>query len=750
MRNLAKVAACTLVAALLITSVPGEMNAAKKIKLSKTKATLTVGKTLQLRVKGTKAKVTWTSSKKSVARVSKKGKVIAKKPGNAKIIAKVSKKKLTCKLTVKAKGNGGRKETTAPSVTTSTVPPVESTAPVSSVLPASTNAPECSAMPETSLAPAGSNKPAESNKPVESSKPAESVTPGESQAPVETTPVVTPEPTVTPTPIPFDTTETAPPAPVFSTDSGVFDAAFTLTMDVPEGANIYYTTDGSIPTLSSNKYENGIQIVNRNGLANVLCSAENIKKMCIGSNGWGWGNAYDYVPKANEVAKCTVIRAAAFSPTGYRCSDVVTKTYFVGNDLANKYKGATVASLVIDPDSLLNYETGIHVLGKIYDDWKKTSEGRQIIQQGAYWNYEGNYTQKGRDWERQAELQYFDSATGNVEFDVPVGVRLHGGASRMYGQKSFNIYMREEYGQKNLKYELLPGDVDKDGKAIGKYKSFMLRNGGNDTEYTKCRDLFIQNQLTDRAYSVQATRPCVVFLNGEYWGLYNISEKYSDNSLAETFGVKKDNVITIKEGELDDGAEGDEVYYDELMDYAEKDFTDDSVYNEFCNIMDIDSFADYYATEIYIANQDWGLDKNYEIWRTRTTDSESEYGDCKWRYLLFDTEYSMGLYGSTDERTNSMQNAMSKDALFAAVMKNPGFQQKFLAAIKEIGSVNFNPEVCIAKLNEYANLYHPLMKDFYARFGYDDWAFDDNIETVKNFVQNRYNNVVGYVEKYCK
>lgn len=131
---------------------------------------------------------------------------------------------------------------------------------------------------------------------------------------------------------------------------------------------------------------------------------------------------------------------------------------------------------------------------------RKTAEAKQIIQSKAYWNYEGNYTQSGKGWERQATMDYIDPSTGNVEFSAPMGVRLHGGASRMYGQKSFKFYMREEYGQKNLKYALIPGDVDKDGKQIKKYKGFMLRNGGNDTELTKIRDVFIQSCITDRAY----------------------------------------------------------------------------------------------------------------------------------------------------------------------------------------------------------------------------------------------------------
>ena len=357
-------------------------------------------------------------------------------------------------------------------------------------------------------------------------------------------------------------------------------------------------------------------------------------------------------------------------------------------------------------------------------------------------------------------MDYIDPSTGNVEFSAPMGVRLHGGASRMYGQKSFKFYMREEYGQKNLKYALIPGDVDKDGKQIKKYKGFMLRNGGNDTELTKIRDVFIQSCITDRAYGTQAARPCVLFLNGEYWGLYNLTERYSDNNFEENYGVDKDNVVVFKEDELDEGTKDDNALYEELMGYANKDFTDDAVYEEFCKIMDIDSFADYYATEIYIGNNDWLITsghnsrKNYIVWRARTVDEGNPYADGKWRYMIYDTEFSMGLYsnGSEYAKTKSFTNAKNMDPLFAAVIQNKTFYNKFLATIKEIGSTNFDHETRCQKLDNLTALYQPLMQDFYTRYFClnDNWhrkKFASNVKEMKNFLKARYDLILDDIEQ---
>lgn len=749
-RSAARLVTVVLIAALVLPVICPQMAAAKSaLRLNRKKATLTVGSSLRLTVKGTKKKVKWTTSRKKIATVTQKGKVTAKKQGTAKITAKVSKKKLVCKITVTKPKKGDAdglklKPTSAPQT-------VQTQAPVQSAAPVQTQQPYVSAEPGDTVP---TDKPGESGKPDGTAEPEQTLTPTQ-------TPDQTPEPTATqqtPTLPPvydkvpvefFETTQAqyesgTPEIPVFSSESGVYESAFELGMKCQPGTQIYYTTDGSIPTEKSAKYEGTIVVMDRNGMPNILSAAENIMKMYIPNSGYG------FVPQVDEVAKCTVIRAVAISPD-HQSSDVVTKSYFVGNEMRKKYAGATVMSLVIDPDSLLNYETGIHVMGKIYDEWKNTEEAKSVF--GQYWKYEGNYTQSGREWEREATIDYFDADGESLEFSAPVGIRLHGGASRMYAQKSFNFYFREEYGLKNLKYPLIPGDLDANGKQIKKYKSFMMRNGGNDTEYSKIRDVFNQAQVSDRAYGVQAARPCVLFINGEYWGLYNLTEKYSDNSIETNYGVDKDNVVMFKEGELDEGQDGDEALYEELWSYAEKDFTDASVYEEFCRIMDIDSFADYYATEIYMANSDWKPDKNYLVWRARTPDASNPYADGKWRYLLFDTEYSMGLYNQQDTQAtaNSYQRAISEDDLFAAVIKNSDFKKKFVAALQEIGSKNFNPNECSKKLDEYVALYKPLMQDYYARFfGKRSWQknqFDSTVSTVRDFVNKRYQSIVNQVKK---
>jgi len=527
----------------------------------------------------------------------------------------------------------------------------------------------------------------------------------------------------------------------FSHDSGLYAQQFSLSITAAEGSAVYYSIDGSIPAPAKVdnkvvfKYTSPITVKNRNGEANVLATTANTTQMYMEPNDPRGSVPQVYTPNKDQVPKATVIRAIAVDAKGKK-SGVLTKTYFIGNNLAN-YGSARILSLVSDPYNLIDQTYGIMVRGKSSNRWP---------------NY--NFNKKGQDWERAAYLELFEGNANSrsVKLSTGVGIRVRGGWSRAAGQKSFNVYFKEQYGINNLtNYNLIPGAVKADGTPVGKYKSFMLRNGANDGEYTKFYDVFLQDLVSDRSFTAQAGVPCVVYLNGEYWGLYNLQERYSDNHTEYKYGVKKENVISYDNGELDDGNPGDENLFLNLVNGVIDGTTS---YANFCNAFDIDNFIDYWATEIYIYNEDWPQN-NYRVWRTRTKETGNPYGDTKWRWQMFDTEYAIGIYGSgqtgdafakilTGEHREHFNNK-----LFKALLANEDFCRKFVNTMMDLYNVNFHPDSFNPKLNSYAALYRPLMNDYFTRWGGWSGQFQNKVDDARKYLNDIRNVMVNnHLPKY--
>jgi hypothetical protein len=527
----------------------------------------------------------------------------------------------------------------------------------------------------------------------------------------------------------------------FSHNSGLYSQQFTLALTAAAGSVIYYSTDGSIPSPDKAgkgtvfKYSAPITVKNRNGSPNVLATRANITQMHMVPDDPRGSIPTLYYPTDNQVPKATVIRAIAVDSRGKQ-SGVVTKTYFIGNNLAN-YGNNRVISLVTDPYNLLDVNYGIMVRG--------TPEKR--------WPYY-NFNIKGREWEREAYLEIFEGngSSRSVPLSTGAGIRVRGGWSRAPGQKSFSVYFREEYGLNNLRnYNLIPGAVKSDGKTpVERYKNFMLRNGGNDIDYTKFYDVFLQSLISNRSFTTQAGVPCVVYLNGEYWGPYNLQEKYSDNHTEYKYGVNKDNVISFDNGELDDGMAADEALFWQMMDMRHNDMSNQSNYNAFCAVFDIDNFADYWAAEIYIYNEDWPQN-NYRAWRVRNTEPGNPYGDKKWRWQVFDTEFAVGIYNGGGVTNQSGVDAFAKilngeskghhnNQLFKALLANNDFCRRFVNAMMDLYNVNFHPDNYLPKLANYEATYKPLMDGYFDRWGYpgNSWTtvFENKAHDVKVYLND--------------
>lgn len=539
------------------------------------------------------------------------------------------------------------------------------------------------------------------------------------------------------------------PKVYFSAKSGFYDS-LSVELSCPiEGAVIYYTTDGSTPSDASNKYEGAIALSDPTPGKNVYASR---KDYCSDS---------DYVPM-NPVTKANIIRAVAYFNDG-TVSEVTCGTYFIGKDRAALYADAPVISLVTDADNLFDEDTGIFILGNSYKNW--LAEDSANATKPSYQVF-GNFSNKGKAWERPVSFEVI-AADGDNYF-ANMGLRMKGASTRTYLQKSMKLIAREEYGTKNVKYPLIPGNTKSSGDGeVTKYKSFVLRNGGNDNGWTKLRDPFLQSFMSERSMETQQSAPCVVFLNGEYWGLYTITEDYSDSYFEANYDVPKENVVVVKCGEIEEGTEEDIALYNEFYDFVvENDMTDSANYEAVKNMLDVEGFIEYCAFEFYIFNHDaFDKDNNWALWRVREADDSTPVSDGKWRMMLYDTEFSSGVYGNTQEYNEDNISSYIDPSLdsedgfncerplihvFRSLYENEEFRHDLIVTMCDERNYDFESKHAFAMLEELAAKYRPLAAESILRYG-PDWVvlynepnayYEEKIKELKSFIGGRY---LGYM-----
>ncbi len=534
-------------------------------------------------------------------------------------------------------------------------------------------------------------------------------------------------------------------APLFSADGGFYDEPFSLTLSSKPGTTVYYTLDGSDPRTSdtATEYTKEIPIYNNTDESNVYSAVRDI-------------TLADYTPPQFNVDKGITVRAAIKTDEG-EFGAVVTNSYFVGKE-ASYYSEMKVISMVTDSDYLFDKDTGAYMIGSKYSKWLNSDEYVQY-DAGDVRNVT-NYNTKGRETEFPVSIQVFED--GTAVFSADVGARISGNWSRAHAQKSFRLYSRKEYGTKKMKYSLIENLTDVNGNLIESFDKVTLRNGGNDYQELHFRDALIHDLTKDLAFDVMGAEPCILFVNGEFWGFYMIREKTDGEYIESHYGIPKEDVAVIKNSDIEEGTEEDlEDFRNFCLWAASADMTDEANYKKLCDSMDIQSLMDYVTVETYINNNDWanGSSNNWMVWHSRTVNPELPKADGKWRFILYDTEFSTGLYGN--DKTvcgyDLLNNMSAGDEDFNIpnivrnLCKNDEFRQTFYVNYLRIMETCFDSKLVDQKTDEYAAAYGDAVKATFARFGMDwaAWSFDNEVEQFKYYFNRRPKYAKRFLNTFC-
>ena len=545
----------------------------------------------------------------------------------------------------------------------------------------------------------------------------------------------------------------------FSKAGGVYKDKQSVELSSKDGGTLYYTTDGSDPRSSDTriKYEAAVEVDKRRNDKNIVSAVDttlisgNFNEVDFASRGFKCKIA---PPSDSAVDKCTVIRACAEMEDG-TVTKAFSNTYFIGTEeehiqgLAESCKAMgtslSVVSLSVNYDDFFSPDHGIYVKGDIFD--KSLPE---IIAEGAAFEPEtarkadANYKQKGRAWERPAHAEFFEFSLDGTKTVISqdCGIRVQGNYSRSDLIKGLRLYARKDYGAPRFEAPVFAGLKNTAGEDITSFKTLVLRAGGNTAFSAKFNDTYWQQLSQNMDCTTKASRPCVVYLNGEYWGLYVLEEDYSDNYFEDHYGVDNNKVLVYKgdaealklgykldEGELPEG-EKETYYFQPLLDFfkSHKTLADQKDYDEFAKLVDTESCRDYFLTEVWINNKwDWP-GKNWSMWKTSETDDSNPYADGRWRFMFYDLEFG-GVSGSQDVRTNTIKedNYKPKGLLdmgtnnpavlcFAYLMTNEAFRTDYLDRLEKLSEGDYAKDKLSEKLDSLSAQYGPLYPQFFDRY----------------------------------
>lgn len=464
--------------------------------------------------------------------------------------------------------------------------------------------------------------------------------------------------------------------PVLSQAGGLYKDNVVLSITAQPGAEIRYTTDGSIPTIDQGQPYTG----------------------------------------PIEIMATTALRVRAFVP-GMQPSQTVTASFIM-----KTYFTLPVVSLVIDPWELWNNETGMFAAG--------LNEDGTPINLAAYDSIPFRkptpvYRLHGKE-RRQAYAEMFKAGGSATVFSQGVTMGIIGQYSLDMPQKSLKLVAKAGLGERYFNAAIFPD------RPFEQYKSLVLRVSGNDAVWTRLIDGLqsrLINQITDTTVINQAWQPVIVYINGQYWGHYNLRERVSRYFVAQHEGIPLEEADNMDIIEADDKAYyGSNQEWKELMKKVKtldtKNNLEDVQFLQ--DNIDIDNLMDYLAFQIFFANTDSGNIRAYKV------------PGGKWRWILFDMDY--GLFQAANNGVRNMLNPKGHGArddldntLFIKLLENDQLRDTFLRRFGEFFKY-FTTERMLEQLDICYGILKPEM-----RLHWDRWA----AQNLKNIASDQPNTPDG-------
>ncbi len=488
----------------------------------------------------------------------------------------------------------------------------------------------------------------------------------------------------------------------FTFNPGFFTTPFFQKINSVNNDTIYYTSDGSVPTASSNIFTDSLIIDYKYSSPNIISNIPTSPDQSLISFK-AWEAPNHIIDKAN------IIRYATYN-NGVRTSEIYTHTYIVDSTVFEKYD-MPVVSLVTENKNLFDHDSGIFIPGVHYDSLDP--------------RWTGNYFERGDLWEKPVHIEYYEK-DGQLGFSQNAGMQIHGGKSRNVAQKSLKFYARSEYGKKYFDYPLMPN------RDHEQYKRFILRTSMGTWLPTLLNDVFAHEIGRGLGLNFQDYRPVVAFVNGEYWGILTIRDRIDERYIAYSNDLDEDSV-EIR-------GFNNSAYFG-LVNFIEaNDLAIQNNYDSVKTFIDIKNFIDYHILQMFLQNTDWPAN-NIDMWRPLP--------NGKWRWILYDVdggysdfEYNMFEHMNTNDPSIIHPNSPTSTFMFRNLIRNQEFTDQFIDRYTTLLCNEFHVDTLKQKLIQLLPIYESEIPSYFARWGITEgdgnaaWrkAIDDRIVF---FIENR-------------
>ena len=444
------------------------------------------------------------------------------------------------------------------------------------------------------------------------------------------------------------------PMPSFTLEPGQYTSTQYVEINVPEGTQVFYTTDGSDPTQQSTPY-NGERLE----LVNV----------------------------------CSVLRARAFATGMTKPSDILTGTYFI-----NAFHALPIVSLVTDPSHLWDKEKGLLVTGD------------NVVKEAGKLPFKNTVYRKLKDAgvKYDIHIELYDDS-GELLMSQSGEFGLMGDYSLDMPQKSFKFRSKSKYGSKTFNAKLFP---DRD---FTEYKGFVLRNSGNDSMWTRLQDGF-QGRLMDLTGTTvvhQAWKPYAVYLNGTYWGHMNLRERTDVYMIAQHEGIPLEDAKSITllqaSGSSKNGSNKEYKAMVKKIKAGDPAKNPEDLQYILDNV-DVDNLFEYMAYEMFFGNSDIG---NTRFYNTNQPGSKWKWVLYDVDYGLYDSTFNSPW---SYTKAKGMGQQKIDNTIFLKLLSVPEYKAKYLTIYGKIFQ-QLTTDFMISTLNDMVKIIEPEMELHWARWG---------------------------------